>query len=163
MGVKLSSCGCICHLRVWILQFLCFFLRKSAMFLRYSCFFALGMISTHLSLLDLLWKLSILFEFYALFWGFLCSSCQNWQNISWCLGMMDIFDELIVTNYVEVYFNKDVIILYIDAEKLNKLTSYFVDCICVWMKFCCLHWQIPALLMLLMISCGMLICQWAHL
>ena len=49
-----------------------------------------------------------------------------------CLGMMhDIFDELMVTNCVEVYFNKDVIILYVDAEKLNKITSYFVDCICV--------------------------------
>jgi len=49
-------------------------------------------------------------------------------------------------------------------SKLNKkLTSYFVDCICVWLIFCCWHWQIPALLMLLMISCGMLICQWAHL
>ena len=45
--------------------------------------------------------------------------------------MMDIFDELVVTNYVEEYFNKDVINSYVDAEKLNKLTSYFVDCICV--------------------------------
>ena len=35
--------------------------------------------------------------------------------------MMDIFDELMVTKYVEVYFNKDVIILYVDAEKLNKI------------------------------------------
>jgi len=45
--------------------------------------------------------------------------------------MMDIFDELMVTTIVEVYFNKDVMILYVYAEKLNKLTSYFVDCICV--------------------------------
>ena len=45
--------------------------------------------------------------------------------------MMDIFDELVVTNYVEEYFDKDVIILYVDAEKLNKFTSYFVDCMYV--------------------------------
>ena len=45
--------------------------------------------------------------------------------------MMDIFDELLVTNYVEVYFNKDVIVSYVDAEKLNKMTSYFIDCVYV--------------------------------
>ena len=39
--------------------------------------------------------------------------------------MMDIFDELMVTNCVEVYFNKDVIILYVDAEKLNKIDKLF--------------------------------------
>jgi len=58
--------------------------------------------------------------------------------------MMDIFDELMVTTIVEVYFNKDVMILYVYAEKLNKLTSYFVDCICVWLIFYCWLWQIPA-------------------
>ena len=39
--------------------------------------------------------------------------------------MHDIFDELMVTNCVEVYFNKDVIILYVDAEKLNKIDKLF--------------------------------------
>ena len=50
-----------------------------------------------------------------------------------CLEMMhDIFDELLVTTIVEVHFNKDVMILNVyAAEKLNRLTSYFVDCICV--------------------------------
>jgi len=38
---------------------------------------------------------------------------------------MDIFDELLVTKYVEEYFNKDVIILYVDAEKLNKISKLF--------------------------------------
>ena len=40
-----------------------------------------------------------------------------------------------------------------------KFPSYFVACICVWMKFCCWHWKIiPALLrLLLMVSCGMLL------
>jgi len=56
--------------------------------------------------------------------------------------MMDIFDELLVTNYVEVYFNKDVIVSYVDAEKLNKMTSYFIDCVYVWMIFCCWDWKI---------------------
>jgi hypothetical protein len=45
---------------------------------------------------------------------------------------VDIFDELLVTKYVaEEYFDKDVIIFYVDAVKLNKFTSYFVACICV--------------------------------
>ena len=56
-----------------------------------------------------------------------------------CLEMMhDIFDELMVTTIVEVHFNKDVMILNVYAAvKLNRLTSYFVACICECMKFCC--------------------------
>jgi hypothetical protein len=160
----LSFSGCIYRLWVRILQFLCFSLRKSAMFLRYSCFFALGMISTHLSLLDLLWKLSILFEFHALprISILILSKLTKYMLMSWNDGYLWWIDG---NYYLEVYFNKDVVIFYVyaAAEKLNKFISYFVDCICVWLIFCCWHWQIPALLMLLMISCGMLICQWAYL
>ena len=32
------------------------------------------------------------------------------------LEMMDIFGELMVTTIVEVYFDKDVVILYVNAE-----------------------------------------------
>ena len=165
MGVKLSSCGCICHLWVWILQFLCFSLRKSAMFLRYSCLFSLEMISTHLCLLDFHWKLLILFEFQALLlisMLLILSKLTKYMLMSWNDAYLWWIDG---NYYLEVYFNKDVVVIFYvyTAEKLNKLTSYFVDCICVWLIFCCWHWQIPALLMLLMISCGMLIGQWIHL
>ena len=147
MGVKLSSWGCICHLRVWILQFLCFFLRKSAMFLRYSCLFSLGMIWTHLSLFDLLWKLSILFEFHALLMIsiLILSKLTKYMLMSWNDGYDGYLWWIDGNYYLEVYFNKDVVIFYVyTAEKLNKLTSYFVDCICVWLIFYCWLWQIPA-------------------
>jgi len=45
--------------------------------------------------------------------------------------MLDIFDELMVTPIVQVYFDKDVVILYVYAEEIEKITSYFVHCICV--------------------------------
>jgi len=96
---------------------------------------------------------------------FLLLCTRNHPHSSVSRWIMDIFDELMVTKSMlrNISIRMSSFCLYVDAEKLNKFTSYFVDCICVWLIFCCWHWQIPALLMLLMISYGMLICQWAHL
>jgi hypothetical protein len=66
---------------------------------------------------------------------------------------MDIFDELLVTKYVEEYFNKDVIILYVDAEKLNKISKLFR-----WLYVCVNDILLLLLLLLLiLLMCGMLV------
>lgn len=61
------------HVNTHCLQFLCFFLRKSAMFLRYSCLYSLGIALTHVSpawfslqTTDSLWISYSSVDFYAL-------------------------------------------------------------------------------------------------
>ena len=81
-----------------------------------------------------------------------------------CPEMMhDIFDELMVTRttnllrYISIRMSWSCMYMLL-LSKLNKIISYFVDCICVWLILYCRLWQITALLMLLMLSCGMLLC-----
>ena len=67
------------------------------------------------------------FKNWLCFEKFMLLCARNHPQSSVSRRMMDIFDELrVTTKYVEVNFNKDVIVLYVDAaEKLNKIDKLF--------------------------------------
>jgi hypothetical protein len=94
MDVKLSFSGCILPcVGCESFNFFAFSFENRLCFWGNSCWFLPGMSSTHPSLLDLLWKLSILFEFHALLMIsilllIILSKLTNyicWSVLKWCM------------------------------------------------------------------------------